>query len=123
MVSSRFQSVDDYVGSLDQQKQETLTNVLRGIQRSFPQASLKLAWNVPQVQVNGKYVFGVSVAKNHISLAPWSEAVMADFARRLSSFDTTKGLIRVPVDWDVDHDLIRDLILARLAELGLEGSS
>ena len=119
MASPRFTSVDDYLASLDRPKQQTLRSVLDGIQRDFPSSQSKLAWNVPQVQIGGKYVFGVSAAKGHLSLAPWSEAVMADFSTRLAGYETTKGLIRVPVDWDVDHELIRDMILARLAELGL----
>ena len=119
MVSSRFETVDDYLLSLDEEKARTLRSVLDGIQRDFPSAQPKLAWNVPQVQIDGKYVFGVSASKNHLSLAPWSEAVMADFADRLAGYETTKGLIRVPINWDVDHELVRDMILARLAELGL----
>jgi len=122
MASTRFTSVNDYLASLDSPKQQTLRSVLDGIQRDFPTSQSKLAWNVPQVQIEGKYVFGVSAAKGHLSLAPWSEAVMADFSTRLASYETTKGLIRVPVDWDVDHELIRDMILARLAELGLRRS-
>lgn len=119
MATPRFTSVDDYLASLDSPKEQTLRSVLDGIQQGFPSSQSKLAWNVPQVQIEGTYVFGVSAAKGHLSLAPWSEAVMADFATRLAGYETTKGLIRVPVDWDVDHELIRDMILARLAELGL----
>ena len=122
MASSRFETVDDYLASLESPKQETLRSVLDGIQGNFPGAQPKIAWNVPQVQIEGKYVFGVSAAKGHLSLAPWSDAVMADFSTRLEGYETTKGLIRVPVDWDVDHELIRDMILARMAELGLSSS-
>ena len=51
--------------------------------------------------------------------APWSEAAMSTFANRLAPYETTKGLFKVPVDWDVDGALITDLIQARMAELGL----
>ena len=118
MASSRFETVGDYLGSLDDAKADTLRSVLDGIRRDYPTAQPKIAWNVPQVQIEGKYVFGVSAAKNHLSLAPWSDAVMAAFAPRLAGYETTKGIIRVPVDWQVDHELIRDMIAARLAELG-----
>jgi len=118
MASSRFETVGDYLGRLDDAKAETRRAVLDGIARAYPTAQSKSAWNVPQVQIDGKYVFGVSAAKNHLSLAPWSDAVMADFAQRLAGYETTKGIIRVPVDWQVDHELIRDMIAARLAELG-----
>ena len=44
---------------------------------------------------------------------------MTSFAERLAPYETTKGLFKVPVDWDVDAELITDLIQARKAELGL----
>jgi len=119
VTETRFASVEDYLTSLESPKQETLRSVLEGIQLDYPTAELKIAWNVPQVQISGKYVFGVSSARKHLSLAPWSDAVMADFAQRLTGYETTKGLIRIPVDWNVDHELIRDLIRARLDELGI----
>lgn len=117
---AKFETVEDYLASLDPQKGATLGKVLACIRGSFPSSTVKLAWNVPQVQIAGKYVFGMSAAKHHLSLAPWSEAVMTEFAARLAPYETTKGLFKIPVDWDVDCALITDLINARVAELGLE---
>ncbi|MDH6531927.1 uncharacterized protein YdhG (YjbR/CyaY superfamily) [Aurantimicrobium minutum] len=114
-----FETVEDYLASLPEPKGETLRRVLNSITSAYPEATLKLAWNVPQVQIEGKYVFGVSAAKNHLSLAPWSEAAMASFSERLAPYETTKGLFKVPVDWDVDGELVCDLVAFRLAELGL----
>ena len=116
---AKFESVEEFLGYLESPKQETLRAVLDSILKQFPEAEFKLAWNVPQVQIQGKYVFGVSAFKNHLALAPWSEAVMAQFAPRLEGYETTKGLIRIPVDWKVDEKLIGDMISARMAELGI----
>jgi uncharacterized protein YdhG (YjbR/CyaY superfamily) len=44
---------------------------------------------------------------------------MAEFAPRLEAYETTKGLIRIPIDWAVDEQLIGDMISARKAELGI----
>lgn len=116
---AKFENLDEYFASLDDTKAATLRRVLDVIATNFPDSSVKLAWNTPQIQIEGKYVFGMSAAKNHLSLAPWSEAAMTTFADRLASYETTKGLFKVPVDWDVDSTLITDLIQARMAELGL----
>lgn len=116
---AKFESVDDYLASLDSVKAETISKILTVIAQAFPDSSPKLAWNVPQIQIAGKYVFGMSAAKSHISLAPWSEAALVNFTQRLAPYETTKGLFKVPVDWDVDAQLIIDLIDFRLAELEL----
>lgn len=116
---AKFDNLDEYFASLDETKAATLRRLLDVIAANFPESSVKLAWNTPQIQIAGKYVFGMSAAKNHVSLAPWSEAAMTAFAQRLAPYETTKGLFHVPVDWDVDSSLITDLIQARVAELGL----
>lgn len=116
---AKFESIEEYLGSLDETKATTMRRVLEAIAQAFPESTAKLAWNVPQIQIADNYVFGMSAAKNHISLAPWSESVMADFVTRLAPYETTKGLFKVPVDWDVDAQLIADLIEARMAELGI----
>jgi uncharacterized protein YdhG (YjbR/CyaY superfamily) len=116
---AKFENLDEYFASLDDTKAQTLRRVLEVIATNFPNSSVKLAWNTPQIQIDGKYVFGMSAAKNHLSLAPWSEAAMTTFADRLTPYETTKGLFKVPVDWEVDDALITDLIQARMAELGL----
>ena len=116
---AKFDNLDEYFASVDDTKAATLHRVLDVIATNFPDSSVKLAWNTPQIQIAGKYVFGMSAAKNHLSFAPWSEAVMASFAERLAPYETTKGLFKVPVDWDVDQQLIADMISARMAELGI----
>lgn len=116
---AKFENLDEFFTSLDDTKAATLRRVIDVISTNFPDSTVKLAWNTPQIQISGKYVFGMSAAKNHLSLAPWSEAAMTNFADRLAPYETTKGLFKVPVDWDVDGGLITDLIQARMAELGL----
>ena len=40
-----------------------------------------------------------------------------DFTARLGDYVVTPNLFHVPLDWDVDEDLLKDLVRARLAEL------
>jgi uncharacterized protein YdhG (YjbR/CyaY superfamily) len=117
VATPRFARLDEYLESLDAVKGATLEAVLTFITTEFAGATVKLAWNVPQVQIDGAYVFGVSAAKNHLTLAPWSADVLAAFAHRLEGYVVNKGTFQIPVDWTVDESLVRDMIRARLAEL------
>jgi len=119
MAAGRLDTVAAYVASLDEPKRATVAAILAVIARDFPEATVKLAWNVPQVQIGGKYVFGLAAYKHHVSLSPWSAQVMQDFAPRLAQFETRPGMFHVAVDWPVDDALLRDLVAARLAELGM----
>ena len=118
MPAKRFSSVDDYLASLDPVKAETARTVIDAILTDFPDTDVKLAWNVPQIHRGKDYVFGLSAAKNHLSLNPWSEQVLNDFRPRLEQhFVVLQSVFQVPVDWEVDRGLLADLVRARMAEL------
>ncbi|MDB6056171.1 MAG: hypothetical protein JWO95_15 [Verrucomicrobiales bacterium] len=114
----RFQSVEDYLASLDATKAKTLKSVIDLIITEFPGLEAKISWNVPQIHRNGKYVFGLAALKNHLTLAPWSPAVMHQFHAMLAKkFVTNKHCFQIPVDWQLDRELLKKLVHARLAEL------
>ena len=118
MTAPRFTSLDEYLASLDAVRAGTLRRVITAIQEFFPDLTVKIAWNVPHLQrPDSKYVFGTSVAKNHLTLAPWSNAVFDAFRDRLAGYTLGKGTFQVPVDWHVDVNLLRDMVAARIAEL------
>lgn len=79
----------------------------------------KLARNVPQSERDGEYVFGVSALEKHLSRARWSEAVIDEYRDRLERDGSIvkQGPIQVPDDWELDHELLRSLLRARVAEL------
>lgn len=115
---AKAETLEQYLAGLDGVRAATVQAVVDAILAGHPDATVKTAWNVPQVQIGGKYVFGIAAARNHISLSPWSNIAMREFADRLAQYDPTDNLFRVPVDWKVDSALITDLVDARLAELG-----
>lgn len=115
---AKFGSVDEYVASLPTGHAQTMRDLIGVALGADPRLTVKLSWNVPQVQLGKHYVIGFSAAKAHLSVAPWSQAVMATFADRLAAFDPTDNLFRVAPGWVVDTRLIHDMVHARLDELG-----
>jgi uncharacterized protein len=118
-MASRFDSLEDYLASLDLVKAQTIRAVIESILEQFPELEVKISWNVPQIYRDGKYVFGVSALKNHLALAPWSTRVIKNFQTRLEqqNYVVRKNLFQIPVDWEIDAKLLGDLVRARLAEL------
>lgn len=110
--------VGDYLGSLPPGHRATLAAILSVIAESFPGLGQRLAWNVPHVTQGDRYVAGLSSAKAHVAFSPWSTAVLDSHRERLGGLEATRNLIRIPPGWKVDRALIRDLVAARLAELG-----
>jgi uncharacterized protein YdhG (YjbR/CyaY superfamily) len=118
MSAPRFANIEDFLASLDLVKAKTARAIIDAILVEFPETEAIIAWNVPHITLGKNYVFGLSAAKNHLTLNPGSTQVMDDFRSRLEhSFVVLKTTFQVPVDWDVDRTLLADLIRARLAEL------
>jgi uncharacterized protein len=110
-------TVQAYLGRLPDGHRATLEAILQVIAASFPELGVRLAWNVPHVTWGDRYVAGLSSSKDHVSLSPWSQAVLDAHRDRLGGLESTRNLIRIPPGWKVDRNLIRDLVTARLAEL------
>ena len=117
MAAGKFETVDQYLASLDETKRKTMSELIDLITLEFPELEAKIAWNLPMIHIQGKYIVGLAAYKNHISFSPWSAAIIESFATRLSDYATTKNLFKIPVDWQMDVSLVRDLVSARLAEV------
>ena len=123
MKSPRFNSVEEYLASLDPTKERTLRSVIDLILTQFPELESKISWNVPHIHRNGKYVVGLCAYKHHLTFSAFSPRVIEDFKRpsrtdgRLGKFVVMKNCFQIPVDWEIDRELVKDLVRARLAEL------
>ena len=115
--SPRFNSFEEYLASVDPTKERTLRSVIDLILTQFPELESKISWNVPTIHRNGEYVVGVSAYKHHLTFSPWSSRVIEDFKVRLGKFVLLKKCFQIPVDWEIDRELVKDLVRARLAEL------
>jgi len=112
--TQRYATVDDYLVEHDAVKQRTVRSILKAITRQYPEAEVVIAWNNPMVRINGKYVFGVTIHAQHILIAPFNSDVIEQFRDRLVDYELNKKTIKVPVDWDVDGELICDMVDANL---------
>jgi uncharacterized protein len=123
MKSPRFSSVEEYLASLESEphghstKARTLGSVIDLILAEFPELESKISWNVPTIHRKGKYVAGICAYKHHLTFAPWSPRVIEDFKARLGKFVVRKNCFQIPLDWEIDRELVKDLVRSRLAEL------
>lgn len=117
-TSRRFETFEDFLAPLDQTKTKTLKAIFTAIRKDYPDLELVIAWNQPMLKSGKSYVFGASVAKEHILIAPFNAEVIGEFAPRLEGLHVNKKTIRVPADWAVDRALLRDMVGACLDRIG-----
>lgn len=115
--SKRFDGLQAYLDGLDDPAvRATVAAVIESIRASFPGLDVVISWNQPMLKAGDDYVFAASGQKAHVLLAPWSGAVLTAFRPRLEAdgFTVNKKTFRVPGDWQVDHQLLRDMVGAVL---------
>lgn len=113
----RVHTLDEYLEPFDETKRATVHAIFAAITSTYPRMETVIAWNQPMLKFEGQYVFGVSVLTNHILIAPWGKDVLEQFRPRLAGYKVNKKTIQVPVDWQPDTALLRDMAAARLAEI------
>jgi uncharacterized protein YdhG (YjbR/CyaY superfamily) len=116
-TSRRFDGPDAYLAKLTQQQAGKAREILETIQKKFPKFELVTAWNKPMFKLGDAYIFGISVSKNHILLAPFGTEVLSKVEKYTKGLVTNKKTIQVPLDWEIDQELLTALIKVRLAEL------
>jgi uncharacterized protein YdhG (YjbR/CyaY superfamily) len=116
LSAKRFETPAQYFKSLDPKQATKVRAILKAVTSKFPDLELVIAWNQPMLKLGDHYVFGLSTAKNHISIAPWSQDVLEKFRPKLADLEVKKNIILVPNDWKVDEKLLQAMVKARIAE-------
>ena len=119
MKSPICNSVEEYLASQDPAKERTLRSVIDLILAEFPELESKISWNVPTIHRQGKYVAGICAYKHHLTFAPWSPRVIGDFKVSLGKFVVWKNCFQIPVDWEIDRELGKDLVRAQISRAEL----
>jgi uncharacterized protein YdhG (YjbR/CyaY superfamily) len=115
--SKRFDDLVGYLKVQDEVKSKTIRKIFRVIQKKYPKLELVIAWNQPMLKLGREYMFGASILKNHILIAPWNPKVLSAMKQDLQGYKVNKKTVQVPVDWKVDEKLMLAMAKARITEI------
>jgi uncharacterized protein YdhG (YjbR/CyaY superfamily) len=109
--------IDDYLVGLEDSQRGALERVRDIVQRVAPDASQGRSYGIPALRVAGKPLLGFQVSREHLSLHPFSPAVVAAVADDLAGFSLSKGTIRFTPETPVPEPVLERLVRLRLAEI------
>ena len=115
-TTKKFETASDFYKSIDPIRAKTLRKVFRILTAKFPNLELVIAWNQPMMRKGTQYVFGASVAKNHILIAPFNTEVLKKMASELKEYKVNKKTMAVPNNWKVDEKLLVKMVKSVLAQ-------
>ncbi len=111
--------VDAYLDGVPEPQRSTLAQVRAALEALLPDAEQLITYGSPTFKVRGKGVAGFAAFARHCSYLPMSGTVTAALEAELAGYETTKGSVKFAVDEPLPEPILRALVDARLAELGM----
>ena len=117
MAKTDFKSVNEYIASKPKAARVILKRVRSAIRKALPAAEEGISYQIPVFKLNGVMVLFFAGWKQHFSLYPASEALVAEFKDELAGNEISKGTIRFPLAEPVPVELVKRLVKARIAQV------
>ena len=117
MAKTDFKSVNDYITSKPKDVQVILKRVRSAIRKAAPTAEEMISYQIPAYKLNGAPMLYFAGWKQHYSLYPASDALVATFKDELAGYEISKGTIRFPLSEPVPDRLIERIAKFRADHL------
>ena len=117
MAKPSFKSVDEYIASQPDAAQGVLERVRATIRKTVPRAEEMISYNIPTYKIDGEPVIYFAGWKQHFSLYPVSERIVADCRAGNVPHEVKKATIRFPLAMPVPVELINRIVKLRMKEV------
>lgn len=114
-MAIEYNNVDEYISTAPDELQPVLHKLRALIRETVPNAQERISYGMPGYYLKKPVVY-FAYAKAHIGLYPTPSPIVA-FAEELRGYKTSKGAIQFPASAELPWDLIRRIVIFRVAEL------
>ncbi len=112
-----FASVDEYIAALPDEKRTAVEELRRTVNAAAPGTTETIAYDMPALRgTDGRFLLSYGAYKNHYSLFPASEVVVAALGDELTPYLAGRGTIRFPASRPIPMALVRRVVEVRVAE-------
>ena len=117
MAKTDFKSVTEYIASKPKDAQASLKLVRGAIRKAVPAAAEVISYQIPGYKLNDVPLLYFAGWKEHYSLYPANDELVAKFKKELAPYERSKGTIRLPLSEPVPVDLIERIAKFRAEQL------
>jgi uncharacterized protein YdhG (YjbR/CyaY superfamily) len=110
-------SVDDYFAGLDASTRAVFERVRDVALAAAPDAEQGKSYGMAALLLRKKPLLGFLATKQHLSVFPFSPAVVEGVRDQLSGFEMSKGTIRFTVAKPLPDPVVREVVRLRVAEI------
>jgi uncharacterized protein YdhG (YjbR/CyaY superfamily) len=116
-VVARYLSVADYMADLPRDRRTAMEDLRRAVTEAAPDATETIAYNMPALRLDGRFLVSYQAFKNHYSLFPWSDHMANQIGDALRPYMHGKGTLRFAADEPIPTELVRQVVRIRIDEL------
>lgn len=117
MAKADIKSVDEYIAAQPGAARRILAQVRKAIRESVPRAQEGISYKMPTYKVDGDAMLYFAGWKQHYSLYPATERLLAAFKKELAPYKIHKATIRFPISQPVPVELIARIAKFRAKEI------
>ena len=117
MAKTDFKTVNEYIASKPKNVQASLKLVRGAIRKAVPAAGEVISYQIPGYKLNDVPLLYFAGWKEHYSLYPANDELVAAFKKELAPYERSKGTIRLPLSEPVPVDLIERIAKFRAEQL------
>ena len=115
---AKYATVDEYMANLPDDRRAAMETLRRAVLEAAPLATEAIAYNMPALRLNGKFLISYEAYKAHYSLFPWTDRMARELGAELGPYMHGKGTLRFAADEPIPTGLVRRIVQLRLEEVG-----
>jgi uncharacterized protein YdhG (YjbR/CyaY superfamily) len=123
MATTKFASVDDYLAAQPPANREILERVRATIRKALPGAQESISYQIPTYKIDGSTAIYFAGWKEHFSIYPATQTLLADLRDDLASYKIAKGTIRFELADPVPVKLIARIAKHRGTEAAVKAKA
>lgn len=110
--------IDDFLEGLPDAQRQAFEVICRVVARVAPHAEPGKSYGMAAFRAGGKPLLGMTASREHLSVHPFSPAVVAAVAGDLAGFSLSKGTVRFTPEVPLPDEVVERMVRLRLAEIG-----
>jgi uncharacterized protein YdhG (YjbR/CyaY superfamily) len=118
---STITTVEEYLASLPADRRAGVEAIGDVARAAAPEATLGIAYSMPALRLDGRFLVSWAAFKQHYSLFPASERVVRTMGDAVAPYVAGRGTFRFPAGRPLPLELIGRIIAIRLEEHRAEG--
>jgi len=116
-------SVDSYIADLPPDRRPPMQALRSTIVAAAPRAIETIAYQMPALRLDGRFLVSYAAFKAHYSVFPASDMVVAGLGDELAPFLAGKGTIHFPASQPIPLDLVSRVVAILVAEHTTSGTA